>query len=55
MKAQDVIKRLLKLNDDEEDVLLIEGEAFYVRKASPKDVKAVKESIKVKGGKQCEK
>lgn len=39
-----------KLEPGEEDVLLIKGEPFFVRKASLEDLEAVKESVK--GGRE---
>ncbi len=46
MKPEIVINHMKNLEPGEEDVLLIEGEPFYVRKATAEDLEAVKESVK---------
>jgi len=50
---QKLIKHLQRLKPGEEDVLLIEGEPFYVRRANEDDLESVRESVK--GEKPCEK
>ncbi len=48
MNDQVIVKHLQRIKPGEEDVLLIKGEPFYVRKATSEDLEAVKESVKRK-------
>jgi len=48
MNDQVIVKHLQRIKPGEEDVLLIEGEPFYVRQATLEDLEAVNESLKQK-------
>jgi len=46
MTSEQIIDHIKRLNPGEEDVLLIEGEPFFIRRASEEDIESVSESLK---------
>ena len=44
MSAEQVIEHLKQMDHEDMDVILIEGEPFWVKRATPDDIEDVKES-----------